>query len=79
MNNNDADAQAILAVADTRLDTMDAVLTYGEYWFGQAGITGWRVTFANAFRTSPVLCQRFEQTSSNYGLIVPIGNTVCQR
>jgi hypothetical protein len=77
MRENDPDAQAILAIADIRLDTMDAVLTFGDFWFGQAVIKGWRITFQNAFRTSPVLCQRFEKTKDNYGLIVQIGDAEC--
>jgi hypothetical protein len=74
---DDPESQAILAFADVRLDAMDAVLTFGEFWFGLPAIKGWRTTFENAFRTSPVLCQRFAKTKSNYGLIVPIGNSIC--
>jgi hypothetical protein len=77
MDENSENAEAILAMADVRLDTMDAVLTFGELWSAQSTIEGWRNTFGNAFRTSPVLCQRLAKTKSNYGLIVPVGNAVC--
>ncbi len=72
--------QVVLAVADVRLDVMDAVLTYpGLLGHQQNSIQGWRNTFANAFRTSQVLCTRLREAEDNYGLIVPIAEQACRR
>lgn len=75
---DDPDRQTVLAIADVRLDTMDATLTYASGRFNQDTIAGWRNTFASAFRTSPTLCSRLMETQSNLGLIVPIGQANCQ-
>lgn len=77
LNSDDQNAQAVLALADVRLDVADAVLTYAAQRGFYAQIGGWERTFASAFRTSPVLCSRLSETSANYGLIVPIGRTAC--
>lgn len=59
---------------------MDAVLTYPALLgYSQEAIQGWRNTFTNAFRTSPVLCERLRETESNYGLIAPIAAEACGR
>jgi uncharacterized protein HemX len=72
--------QAVLAVADVRLDVADAILTYAALrGYRERDITGWRTTFANAFRTSPVLCTRIAETRANYGFIVPIATEACPR
>jgi hypothetical protein len=77
LSSDDPNAQAVLALADVRLDVEDAILTYADFRGQADAIVGWRNTFASSFKTSPVLCARLKETSSNYGLIVPIGNQVC--
>jgi hypothetical protein len=75
---DDKNSQLVLAIADLRLDVADAILTYA-YIHGAANqIEGWRKTFESAFKTSPVLCARFLETQTNYGLIAPIGRNLCQ-
>jgi hypothetical protein len=61
--------EAILAIADVRLDTMDAILTYAALRRASRDIGGWRNTFRDAFSNSPVLCARLKETWNNYGLI----------
>ena len=61
LNPNDAHAQAILATADMRLDVADAILTYAAQRGAYNQITGWKNTFASAFRSSPVLCARLHE------------------
>lgn len=76
----DPNYQLVLAVADVRLDTMDAILTYaGLMGYPRNSIQGWRNTFANAFHNSPILCTRLRETETNYGLIVPIAKQACGR
>jgi hypothetical protein len=72
-------AQAVLAVADLRLDTADAILTYAALHGASNEIGGWKSTFARAFQTSPTLCARLKETKSNYGLVVEIADAVCPR
>ena len=74
---DDANMDAVLALADVRLETMDAILTYAALRFPRLNIQGWRNTFANAFHVSPVLCARLKETQSNFGLIVPIAKAAC--
>jgi hypothetical protein len=76
---DDPNTQTVLALADVRLDVMDAILTYATLRGYGDEIGGWRRTFADAFRASPVLCQRLTDTYSNYGLIVPIARAACSR
>jgi hypothetical protein len=79
LESSDQFRSAVLAVADVRLDVMDAILTYADFRFSQAYIGGWRNTFSYAFRTSPTLCERFFETSENYGFIIPIAREACDR
>jgi len=58
--------QSVLALADIRLDVMDAVLTYAAMSGRGNAITGWKNAFANAFRKSSILCARLKQTESSY-------------
>jgi hypothetical protein len=58
--------QSVLALADVRLDVMDAVLTYAAMSGQSHAITGWKNAFANAFRHSTILCTRLNETESNY-------------
>jgi hypothetical protein len=74
---NDANREAVLAVADIRLDVMDAILTYASLQGYEKEIKGWRNTFAGAFSSSPALCSRMHGTEANYGLIVPIARQAC--
>jgi hypothetical protein len=74
---NDQNAQAVLALADVRLDTADAILTYAALHAFSGEIGGWRRTFAHAFQTSPTLCARLKQTRSNYGLLLPVADEAC--
>ena len=73
-----ADRQIVLAVADVRLDVMDAILTYAAIQEASNEIEGWKTTFAQAFKSSPVLCERIARTSNQYGLIVPIAQQACK-
>jgi hypothetical protein len=75
---DDPNRQVVLALADVRLDVMDAILTYATMRGYGEGIKGWKITFANAFRTSPAVCSRLIETQSNYGLVVPIAREACQ-
>jgi hypothetical protein len=68
----------VLAMADVRLDVMDAVLTYAAIQGVEQPIDGWRHAFADAFRGSPVLCDRFKQTTDEWGALVPIGRDACR-
>ena len=58
--------QSVLALADVRLDVMDAVLTYAVMSGQSDAITGWKNAFASAFRKSPILCARLNETESSY-------------
>jgi hypothetical protein len=79
LTSSDSDtAQAVLALADVRLDTADAILTYAAMHGASARIDGWKNTFARAFKTSPTLCSRLSETKANYGLIVEIGDKACR-
>jgi hypothetical protein len=75
---DDLNKEAVLAVADVRLDVMDAVLTTAAGQGYEDQIIAWRNTFSRAFRSSPALCARVQETASNYGLIVPISREVCE-
>jgi hypothetical protein len=74
---DDSNKQAVLGVADIRLDVMDAILTYAAMRDPNGQIGGWKDTFSRAFKTSPILCMRLNETSTNYGLIVPIAHKSC--
>ena len=84
---DDPNREAVLAVADIRLDVMEAMLMRLEILRGSLGTRGkpirdwpmrdWKNTFASAFRTSPALCARLHDTAANYLLIVPLGQRVC--
>jgi hypothetical protein len=76
---DDKNREIVLAVADVRLDVMDAILTYAALHGYEKEIGGWRKTFASAFSASPVLCSRIRETEANYGLIVPISRHSCSR
>ena len=77
LTSNDEDAQAVLALADVRLDTADAILSYAAFHGSTDEIGGWKNTFSHAFQTSPVLCARYNETKNNYGLIIPIAVAAC--
>lgn len=74
----DADRQSVLAMADVRLDVMDATLTYARIQGLSKEIAGWENTFSAAFRQSVVLCDRLRATQTEYGLIVPIADKSCE-
>lgn len=63
---DDKHRQVVLALADVRLDVMDAVMTYAAMSGQGNAITGWKNAFANAFRNSPILCARLKETESSY-------------
>lgn len=75
---DDPKREAVLALVDLRLDVMDAILTYAAPRWSEGTITGWRNTFASAFRASPALCVRLHENQWNYGLIVPIARDTCR-
>ena len=58
--------QSVLALADVRLDVIDAVLTYAALSGRSHEITGWKNAFASAFRKSTILCARLNETESSY-------------
>jgi hypothetical protein len=74
---DDKDTQAVLALADVRLDTADAILTYAAFHGASNEIGGWKNTFSRAFRASPVLCTRLNETRDNYGLILDVAKEAC--
>ena len=75
---DDPNKQTVLALVDIRLDVSDAILSYAHFR-GLVGTThGWRNTFARAFGSSPILCQRLHETRNNYDLIIPIADKACQ-
>jgi hypothetical protein len=73
----DPNRQAVLAIADVRLDVMDAILTYAAMRDPSGQIAGWKGTFARAFKAGPVLCLRWRETRADYGLITPVASSVC--
>ena len=66
LRKDDPNRNLVLAVADIRLDVMDAILTFAAIQPFEGGIMGWQNTFARAFRTSPVLCARLAETQANW-------------
>lgn len=66
LETDDKQRQAVLALADVRLDVMDAVLTYAAMSGQGNAITGWKNAFARAFRKSTVLCARLKETEASY-------------
>jgi hypothetical protein len=79
VSNDPEHAQAVLALADIRLDVADAILSYAAFRKKSDEIGGWKNTFSRAFQTSPVLCARFNETKNNYVLVVPIAVDACGR
>lgn len=79
LRRDDPNHDLVLAVADIRLDVMDAILTFEAIQPFEFGILGWRNTFARAFRTSPALCARLGETQANWvnAQILPIWRTNC--
>jgi hypothetical protein len=75
----DENKEVVLALADVRLDVMDAILTYFEMRGLSDKIGGWKNTFTGAFLASPVLCARLRNTLSSYtpSRIVEIWRPVC--
>jgi hypothetical protein len=77
LNDDDPNRESVLAIADVRLEVMDDIMDFASLAGVIDQIGDWKRTFAAAFRSSPVLCQRLAETRTNYGLIVSIGNAVC--
>ena len=73
----DVNTSEILAVADIRLDAMNAILADVSRREMQEDVVGWVNTFTDAFRNSPVLCTRLRETAPKYGLIVPVAEKGC--
>jgi hypothetical protein len=67
----------ILATADARLDVMNAILTYADRQGAQDETGEWENTFADAFRSSPILCTRLGETTTKYPLIVSVAGKGC--
>jgi hypothetical protein len=74
---SDPNRNLVLALADMRLDVMDAVLTYASGTRFGHNVEPWRNTFADAFRNSPVLCARQAETKSFYGLVNTVAAAAC--
>ena len=66
LKTDDENRQRVLALADVRLDVMDAVLTYAAMSGLSDAIAGWKSAFSRAFRTSIVLCARLKETEASY-------------
>jgi hypothetical protein len=73
----DPNRNAVLAIADVRLDVMDAVLTYAAASRFKDDVQPWRNTFADGFRQSAVLCARQAETKSFYGLVNNVAAAAC--
>lgn len=69
--------QQVLAMAQVRLDTMDAILTFAALQGKTDEIQGWRNTFFAAFRNSAVLCDLLHLRKPEYGEIIPISLSAC--
>jgi hypothetical protein len=80
LNVDDPNRESVLALADIRLDVMDAILTYVAIREQSGEIAGWRNTFANAFKTSSVLCSRLKEVPTNFAnaQIIPIWGESCK-
>ncbi|EPE98634.1 hypothetical protein [Rhizobium grahamii] len=77
MKDDDPNRNLILAVAESRLDVMDAILSFAARRWSHKTYEGWRNTFMVAFGSSPVLCDLMKQGVDEYGLIVPIAKAGC--
>ena len=77
LNDDDPNRESVLAIADVRLEVMDDIMDAASLAGETPQLGDWKRTFAAAFRSSPVLCQRLAETRTNYGLIVSIGDAVC--
>lgn len=63
---DDKQRQQVLALADVRLDVMDAVLTYAAMSGQGDAIVGWKNAFSSAFRNSTILCARLKEAEASY-------------
>jgi hypothetical protein len=72
------DVERVYAVADVRLDLMDATLTHMEArgWTIEETY-GWRATFTDGFRQSPAMCSVFFETYEHYSLLREIAREGC--
>jgi hypothetical protein len=81
LTDDDPNREAVLALVDVRLDVIDGILTYAALRGESDVVAGWKDTFTAAFRTSPALCARLQETRGNYvawtPLVVPIGYAAC--
>jgi hypothetical protein len=81
LTDDDPNREAVLALVDVRLDVIDGILTYAALRGESDVVGGWKETFSAAFRTSPALCARMQETRGNYvtwtPLVVPIGYAAC--
>jgi hypothetical protein len=59
--------EKVLAVADVRLDAIEAILTYGSFRWSDKDMDGWVSTFQRAFDRSTVLCDRIKDAWMDYG------------
>ena len=80
LRDDDPNRDLVLALADVRLDVMDAILTYFAIQPPEGGIQGWKNTFARTFRTSPALCARLGATEASWSnaQILPYWKANCQ-
>ena len=72
-----ANYNRIIAVADARIDAIDAMLTYAAVKHAEDSIVGWKKTFIHYFQRSPAMCERLTANEQDYGLVVNIGKTAC--
>jgi hypothetical protein len=80
LRDDDPNRDLVLALANVRLDAMDAILTYFAIQPPAGGAQGWKNTFARAFRTSPPMCARLRATEASWAnaQILPIWRANCQ-
>ena len=75
---DDQNRSLVLAVAEIRLQAMDAVLSYVRLRWSERDFAQWKITFERTFRQSPALCLRYAQTPKEWeGELDKIAERVC--
>jgi hypothetical protein len=72
------DYNQVAALADARIGMMDAALTYPSIAGVESSIGGWKRTFTQNFKTTPIMCERLALSRDEYGLIVPLAHEACR-
>lgn len=75
---DDQNRNLVLAVAEIRLQAMDAVLSNVRLRWSANSFMQWKTTFGRTFRQSPALCIRFAETLSEWeDELVAVANRSC--